>query len=531
MKKLYIQFVFLIGAYLTANAQEWVWQNPQPVGNAHNDVEWINDQTFYVSGAKGQFLKTSDFGQTWEVANIPTDAGVGELYFSNESEGWAITGNGEIWTTEDAGANWLLQWEAQGAPTLRTLDLFDQIGYAAGHVGFAENVMLKTEDGGSSWDTVSLPAREGAFFYGLFFTDAVNADTVYAASWDNTFFRSYDRGASWDTIHLPNSAPGYYEGGFFVNDSTGFIVGPNGYIVKTTDYGDSWDIMAGSADSTDENSHYLTEVFFTDEQTGWVSSFGCLYHTTDGGSSWTRSCEGTYGNFRKGFIEFDEQGRGIAVAQFEVFVTENAPDFDLVLPVGLTNTLYSINETDGHLYAAASEGKIFHSTDNGQNWMVMSTSVNSTLRAVRFVDQDNGWATGSSGTVIKTADAGMNWESIGLNYDGNLDDLYAWSASSAIVVGDSGTIFKTIDGGITWAEGIITTESNLNAVHFTDIDTGYVVGNSGLLARTVDGGTNWSIQDPAGVLSHLNDIYFVNGSTGYAVGRSGKILFTNDAGS
>ncbi len=529
MKTLYLHLILSIYVCLNAHAQDWQWQNPLPTGNGTNGAAWIDDQTFYVSGSKGQFVKTSDFGQSWETANIPTDASVGRLYFANASEGWAITNNGEIWVTEDAGTNWELQREDPATPTLRYIDVFNQSGYAGGHAGFVENVLIKTQNGGSDWEAVNLPIREGAAFYGLFLITAVNNDTVYAAGWDNTFFKSFDSGVTWDTTHLPISAAGFYEGGYFVNDSTGFLVGPNAYIVKTTDYGETWDVLMGSADSTDENSHYFTEVFFTDEQTGWVSSFGCLYNTTDGGETWTRSCDGTYGNFRKSYLRFNEQGKGIVVSVLEVFVTENGSDFDIVLPIGPTNTLYSINEIDGLLYAAASEGKIFQSTDGGENWSVMNTPVSATLRAARFVDQDNGWAAGSDSTILKTTDAGMTWELFDLDYNGDFSDLYAWSDSLAIVVGESGAIYKTTDGGASWTPGTIDTESDINAVHFANSDTGYVAGDAGFLARTIDGGTSWSVLDTV-VLSNLNDIYFLDGKAGYTVGRSGRILFTNDAG-
>ncbi len=529
MKKVYIQMMLALGVSLSANAQEWEWQNPYPVGNAHADVAWVDDQSFYVSGSKGQFVKTNDFGQTWETANLPTDATVREIHFVSAEKGWAATDNGEIWVTEDAGENWSLQLQDPAMPTLRDIHVLNDVGYAVGDAGYVENAMLRTTNGGSNWEAVTLPIRSGEAFYGMFYTKAINKDTVYAASWDNTFFKSYDQGVTWDTTHLPASPAGYYEGGYFVNDSTGFIVGPNGAIVKTTDFGDSWEVLAGSADSTDEDSHYFSEVFFLDEQNGWVSSFGCLYKTIDGGATWDRSCDGTYGTSRKSFIQFNEQREGIVVAGYEVYVSESGSDFNAVLPTAPINNLYSIHDLEGHLYLSASNGTIFHSQDGGENWMLMNTSTDASLKAVQFFDENNGWATGSDSTILKTSDAGLSWTSFDVDYDGSFNDMYVWSESSAIVVGSSGAIFKTTDGGATWTEGQLASTSHIYAVHFADADTGYVVGRSGLVARTVDGGLNWEVQD-AGVVSHLYGVYFVDAKTGYAVGRSGKILFTEDAG-
>lgn len=528
MKKLSLQIVFIFSLYLTSTAQEWEWQNPFPVGNSHNDIAWIDDQTFYISGGKGQFIKTSDFGQSWEVANVPADVS-GNIDFVSATKGWMSTSNGEIWLTEDAGDTWVQQYADMRTPTLMDMSFFNETGYSSGDLGFADNVILKTTDGGANWEAATLPFREGASFYGMFFTKAINEDTVYAASWDNTFFKSYDQGVTWDTVHLPDSPAGYYEGGYFVNDSTGFIVGPNGYIVKTTDYGDNWEVVFGSAEFTDEPTYYLSEVYFLDNQKGWASSFGCLYSTTDGGTTWSSSCEDTYGTVRKSFIQFNEQGRGIALANTEIYITENGTDFTTVLPVDPINDLYSITEVEGHLYIAAEGGKIFHSSDQGQNWLIMETPATATLEGVQFADSNNAWAVGRDSTVLKTTDAGLNWEAFDLDYNTDFNDLYVWSASSSIVVGDEGGIFITTDGGTTWVKGDIESESNINAVYFVDANTGYVVGRSGLLAKTTDGGANWTIQDP-GVLSHINDIFFLDGNKGYAVGQSGKILVTENAG-
>ncbi|UII26784.1 YCF48-related protein [Fulvivirga maritima] len=519
-------FLFIHWNHIQAQDNSWKWQHPFPVGNSHFDVAWISEETFYVSGTKGQFIKTSDFGGSWEVSHLPTEATVREIDFINESKGWAVTDNGQIWVTEDAGTNWTLQYENAESPTLRDIYFYnEQIGYAVGDAGYVENVLFKTENGGEDWSKITLPLTAGASFYGLFFCKAVSQDTVYAAGWDNTFFRSYDGGTTWNTISLPATAGGFYEGAYFVNESTGFIVGPSGYIIKTTDSGATWSVLMGSAESSD----YFTEAYFYDNMRGWVSSFECLYTTEDGGATWSSNCESDYGGSRKSFIQFDTEGNGIAVASYDILVTHNGNDFEKVLPIDSINDLYSISNANDHLYIAASAGEIFHSTDKGQQWQVMSTPVNSALHCVQFVDDNHGWAAGNDGIVLKTEDGGNNWQQVEVGYEGNFSDMYLWSREELILTGATGTIIKTSDAGANWSVGNISAEDNLNAVHFVSADTGYVVGNTGLLAMSTDGGYNWELQDP-GVLSHLNDVFFVSSSTGYAVGRSGIISYTENGG-
>ena len=525
--------VFLWLLVISAKSQELAWtrQNPFPSGNGHFDVAWVNEQIIYVSGTKGQFLQSTDFGATWETANIPTGAAIREIHFISESKGWAATDNGEIWHTTDSGASWNLQFEDPSGSTLRDIHFYDEnTGYAVGDAGFVENVLFRTADGGENWEKADLPIRDGAAFYGMFFVKALNADTVLSAGWDNTFFSSYDGGVNWDTTYLPLSAGGFYEGGDFVNDSTGFLVGPNAYILKTVDYGDSWEVMTGSADSTDQNTHYFTEVFFRDESTGWVSSFGCLYKTTDGGDTWGRTCEGTYGTTRKSYIRFNEQNQGIVLASLEIYTTNNGTSFDLVLPVEPVNTWSAIDEAEEELFVAGSGGEIFHSDNKGLDWNIISTPVTSTLTDLSFIDKNNGWVSGRDSTLLKTSDGGKTWQALDTDYNSNFNGIYAWNSTEAIVVGNAGAIFKTTNGGADWTGATIATTNNINAVHFPGTNTGYVAGRSGLMAATTDGGLNWTVQD-AGVLSHLNDVFFIDATTGYAVGNSGQILFTSNGGS
>lgn len=524
---LFVLIFFTIGT-LKAQEIEWTWQNPFPSGNSHYDVAWIDDQTIYVSGSKGQFLKSLDFGGTWEASQIPTVAPVRAISFRNINEGYAVTDNGEIFYTQNAGDTWDLQFTDTSAPTLRDIDFFDDnLGYAVGDAGYIENVLFRTTDGGENWEAPEglIKTQNG----GMVYVNALNADTVVSVGFDNIFFYSYDAGINWDTTHLPVPPAGYYEGAYFVNDSVGYAVAPNSFVSKTTDFGKSWDVKLGSADSIDDQSHYFTQVFFLNENTGWVSSFGCLYKTNDGGDSWERACEGTYGSARKSHISFNDENKGIVVAPFEIYTTTDAITFNEILPTDPINSWYSIDEAEGELFVAGNEGKIFHSTNDGIDWSIMSTPVTSGLRGISFLDKNIGWAVGSDSVILKTNDGGVSWEAFDTDFAGSFSSIYAWSSSHAIVAGNSGAIFKTTNGGEDWVKGLIESENSINAIHFPNVDTGYVVGRSGLTAITTNGGLNWEIQD-AGVLSHLNDVFFIDGSIGYAVGNSGKILYTENSG-
>ena len=68
---------------------------------------------------------------------------------------------------------------------------------------------------------------------------------------------------------------------FFLNECTGWVVGANGTIGKTTDGGFSWE-----ARTCDQEQ--LLAVHFIDDNNGWaVGGAGAVCATTDGGLTWT----------------------------------------------------------------------------------------------------------------------------------------------------------------------------------------------------------------------------------------------------
>jgi photosystem II stability/assembly factor-like uncharacterized protein len=72
-----------------------------------------------------------------------------------------------------------------------------------------------------------------------------------------------------------------------VDTNTGFAVGARGTILKTTDGGNNWEILAG------ETEDDLYGVSFTDSNIGTVvGNFGAILRTTDAGNHWTIQGEG-----------------------------------------------------------------------------------------------------------------------------------------------------------------------------------------------------------------------------------------------
>jgi len=111
----------------------------------------------YGLGTVGVILATTDGGSTWQIQNAAAVMPpLNSVSFVNKDRGWAVSNEGHVLTTTDAGANWT---SSKPSPSsLFGVSFTDpNNGWAAG-----SNIVLRTTNGGTTWEDQTSKVPEGS---------------------------------------------------------------------------------------------------------------------------------------------------------------------------------------------------------------------------------------------------------------------------------------------------------------------------------------------------------------------------------
>lgn len=259
-----------------------------------------------------------------------------------------------------------------------------------------------------------------------------------------------------------------------------------------------------------------------------------IFHTTDGGASWSRTA----------LLDPAAVGPG-------------EPDF--------------IDATHGWLFvsygvAAGSEGgAIYRTVDGGSHWTKVEETVGGVQEepgslpfgcdkaGISFINANTGWASGSCAGgapyFYVSHDAGRTWTSQPLPLPGSLaQESEQWSASLPVffdarsgyfvLTGSVALLYTTSDAGTTWTSRILPMggwSKPLAAVAFSTPSDGWLLsGDGALVYRTNDGGEHWASFRPLAPLTGLQTVDVLDMMHAIAVlnpsGNQSVLRMTNDGG-
>jgi len=247
-------------------------------------ISFCDESNGWAVGDNGIILKTTNQGNDWSrvyndtsinIRNFkvkcisPTttivlrDSNTGD--FHQETKIWKTTDNGESWEDISPYVN--------GFSFLRDISFTSsQNGWACGVGGNVAGYQIHcTTDGGENWTTKYFNSPTLWSMQKILFR---NTTEGWATDWDTLYYTS-DGGEIWNVSGVPN-----------FNDLTDIVMFGNigyasrliGKIKKTTDFGNSW------IEQSTAPNNFVTDIEFINENTGWAVGWnGMIYKTTNGG--------------------------------------------------------------------------------------------------------------------------------------------------------------------------------------------------------------------------------------------------------
>lgn len=307
MKKIF--FLFLLFNSSAFSQTTWFSQN-SGTNYDLNSVFFVNDFTGYCVGAGGLILKTINGGNNWFSQNSDYDYPLKSVFFLNENNGFAVGGNslingGAILKTTNGGINWITQLNFFS--TLNSI-YFTNIntGYAVGTSGLtggeSSQKVYNTTNTGITWNEQYSNDIGNNSLLSIYF---VNENIGYSVGRNGLMLKTNNAGLNWSTI-ITSGAYNYYSIKF-PNDSIGYISCSDGKIQRTTNYGQSWETF-----SVLNIPNFLLSTFFISSNTGFVvGTNGTLFKTTDGGTAWENQISNTNNNLNS--IYFPNSHTGYVV--------------------------------------------------------------------------------------------------------------------------------------------------------------------------------------------------------------------------
>lgn len=218
-------------------------------------------------------------------------------------------------------------------------------------------------------------------------------------------------------------------------------------VAYSDDLGVTWTTVTVGA-TNGQFAEGPSSLFMFDSDVGWlVTSGGYIYHTTDGGLTWT------------------VQDAGVALG-------------------GDGHAIHFITDRVGIVGGAA--GKIATTQDGGQSWTLVTVPAASVVNTVWIIDSDHLWAGCANGNLYYSDNAGLTWNlRVHPGSGAGAVKSIAFAPLSALMgtmvrdtAGPVGTVLTTIDGGYTWEPWTTPTNTGLNGIYVLDENVTWIVGNA-----------------------------------------------------
>ncbi len=274
-----------------------------------------------------------------------------------------------------------------------------QVGFIVGGEQFLNPTMLKTSDGGATWQEVMLPtANERKEMYGF---DILSDGQMMTVGYGGTMFISQDTGKTFQ--YVQHGSWKELKDVAFKNKDTAFIAGGTGFnqghlsLFKTD--------RSGPNEISEAFGFELSDIDAVDPNTFYYAGYGAILKSIDGGKT---------NDFTKAKNDFftamcwRNKEEGIAVGyEGSIIRTTDGGNVWKVIRNGNDFTKKKIHfldverNADERLVAVGEHGAVFISEDNGSSWKEANKFTSNDLRGVFFKDNQTCFVVGENGTIFR----------------------------------------------------------------------------------------------------------------------------------
>lgn len=426
---------------------------------------------FFALSIQAQWLQTNGPYGGWISSIAVTKTGI---IVSTDQAG--------IFLSSDQGATWRKTnrepVDKYGIPNIYCFKVDSTNIFA----GTTRGIFI-SPDGGENWDNLSSPLQYGATAFGIV------GSKLYAAGFYGVFV-STDNGVSWDSAGLSTMSVT----SLAVYDSL-LIAGTIGNgIYRSTDDGKDWT-------SVFNNPFYGNDILciqmigknlFAGTRYTSLQQSTIIFHilvSTDNGKTW------------------------------------NVSDNDITGPVNQCAGILAFAGTDTSIYAATEGWGVFHSTNNGANWVNVNNGL-ANLNVQSLALYNSMVFAGTGDGFYLSTDAGTSWHSavngiIGTQVESLLEDsgkLYAASWGSGV--------FRSSDDGNNW-EVINRGLGNMDPLAIAVYKDKLFLGTASGVYTSTNNGDSWSL---SGLENHYMDCLAASRSKVYAGASPGGVFVSTDYG-
>jgi photosystem II stability/assembly factor-like uncharacterized protein len=601
------------GKVIYTNNYGLTWQTLINTSRNINSIFFINPLFGYISVGNSEIAVFSSGG--WQYFGVPTTLPNSNLksIWSNQTPNKLIVvgDNDSIFQSTDPIPNQPSDFTHQKARTplnsifridqnttivvgqesviLRTSDLnnlfmiepliyprnFRSIFFVSnnGWIVGSQNVILRTQNSGNSWSSISSPVTTGITFSSVHFW----TNSYGMIGGDNgTLLWSENNGQNWNRHLQQNGSSNWTSNRINSvriidmttdNKPTRIAVGDSGTVLRSnfTDYRKIQSIDYTASGTFSNDSIYLGLQQDLTSGNGVLATFNVTIFNNvvtsvnilDGGSGYRENDTITIIGQQLGEISTEPSITITIRSTISLFTSiglPGPPNVNLNSVVFESSTFGIIVGNNGHMWhtsnggvswtyrstsiitanlicvcnflafiwVGTSTGQILYSTSPIAAFTVISTLPDSvSVNSISFISGTNGSLTDSFGRIWNTTNGGVSWTQIRFNYNSvhflDDDDDYGW------VAGNNGIVLRTTNGGSRWDYVFSGVTASLTSIYFFDSSIGYISGPNGILRKNSQGGISkqWVNQNSGN--SQLNDFAFIDSLTGWVVGDNGGI--------